>query len=134
MAAKRIEDLLGRVSADVNSTVESMGQATQVVQEGLIVMGVAGESFARIRQSVVGVTNQVEEVSAGVQQMSANSARVSQTVRGISEVAMQNAAGTENVSASTQEQLASMEEITASATALSQMAEELQILLDKFKV
>jgi methyl-accepting chemotaxis protein len=38
------------------------------------------------------------------------------------------------VSAATEEQLASMEEITAAATALSKMAEELQTATGRFEV
>ncbi|MGR5863889.1 hypothetical protein ACT7DZ_03970 [Bacillus cereus] len=48
--------------------------------------------------------------------------------------AQNNATSTQNVAASAEEQLASMEEIGSAAGTLSQMAEELQGLIDRFKV
>ena len=47
--------------------------------------------------------------------------------------AQNNATSTQNVAASAEEQLASMESGSAAGT-LSQMAEELQGLIDRFKV
>lgn len=52
----------------------------------------------------------------------------------ISEVAGSSASGAKEVSGAAEEQLASMEEITASANSLSKMAEELQMLIGKFKI
>jgi methyl-accepting chemotaxis protein len=45
-----------------------------------------------------------------------------------------SSSGTQNVSAATEEQLAVMEEISASASSLSNLAEDLQKLIGKFKV
>ncbi|MNF15976.1 Methyl-accepting chemotaxis protein McpA [compost metagenome] len=52
----------------------------------------------------------------------------------ISLIAEESSSGVHNVSAAAEEQLASMEEIAASAGALSKMAEELQEQINKFKV
>ncbi|MOA69046.1 Methyl-accepting chemotaxis protein McpB [compost metagenome] len=55
-------------------------------------------------------------------------------INGISDIAKENAVGTHNVVASTEEQLASMEEIAASSTSLADLAEELNGLIGKFKL
>lgn len=46
----------------------------------------------------------------------------------------QIAAGTEDGSAAAQQQLATMEEVAASSAALSKMAEDLQEMIERFKL
>ncbi|MOA64122.1 Methyl-accepting chemotaxis protein McpB [compost metagenome] len=55
-------------------------------------------------------------------------------INDVSSIAKDNALGTHNVVASTEEQLASMEEIAASSTALANLADELSGLIGKFKL
>lgn len=50
----------------------------------------------------------------------------------IKSVAEQTAAGAQSVSAASQEQLASMEEITGNAASLARMAEQLESLVKTF--
>ncbi|HDX9580758.1 TPA: hypothetical protein ROX88_004431, partial [Bacillus pseudomycoides] len=45
-----------------------------------------------------------------------------------------NASSIQSIAASAEEQLASVEEISAATGTLSQMAEELQVLIERFKV
>ncbi|MNL74166.1 Methyl-accepting chemotaxis protein McpB [compost metagenome] len=52
----------------------------------------------------------------------------------ISQIATENASGTQSVAASTEEQLASMEEISASSSALANSADELKLLIGKFRL
>lgn len=66
--------------------------------------------------------------------MSASTDQVVHSINVISGIAEMISSGSQHVSAAVEEQLASMEEITASAAALSKMSEELQVLLGKFKV
>ncbi|MNP70189.1 Methyl-accepting chemotaxis protein McpB [compost metagenome] len=60
--------------------------------------------------------------------------RMVESVKLLLTVADTTAEGTHNASAASEEQLATMEEITASANYLSKLAEELQNLIDQFKV
>lgn len=55
-------------------------------------------------------------------------------LRSIGRLSSDNASQTEQISASVQQQAAASEEITASAEVLAKQAEELQELLQKFKV
>jgi methyl-accepting chemotaxis protein len=52
----------------------------------------------------------------------------------ITEIGEKTSSSNQKVSAATEEQLATMEEITSSAISLSKMAEDLQDLIGKFKV
>lgn len=130
----KIAQLVAAIQQETGSTVESMQTATREVNAGIEVVQEAGASFADIRGAVEDVARQIQDVSDSVQTMTEGVAQMVQTTQIFREVAEQAADGTQNVSAAAQEQLASMEEINSSASALSRMAETLQELVGKFKL
>lgn len=52
----------------------------------------------------------------------------------IAQMAENNSKNTTEISAASEEQLATMEEVTSSATTLATMAEQLQMLVSRFKI
>ncbi|WP_053073973.1 hypothetical protein [Bacillus sp. LL01] len=66
--------------------------------------------------------------------MAEKSSVVSDSVNNMTSIAKESAEHTSTVSASAEEKLASMEEVTSSAHALTTMAEELQQLVKTFKI
>ncbi|MGZ4030649.1 MAG: methyl-accepting chemotaxis protein [Tumebacillaceae bacterium] len=132
--AQGIATYIGTIQQDIAAAVQAMEAGTQEVTAGIEVVNGAGASFVDLQDAVDEVTTQIQEVSAAVQQLAASSTRVVEAIGNITEVAEEAASGTQNISASAQEQLASMEEITTSASALSQMAEELEVVIRKFRL
>ena len=133
-SAEQISQLIHTIQTDTKQAVSSMEAGTREVQQGILVVHRAGETFDQIQMSIGTVSDQVHDVSAAAQEVSAHSEQVVDAIRQVSEVSAVTADGTQNVSAATEEQLAAMEEISSSATALSKMAEELQYMIGRFKV
>lgn len=133
-SANQIAELITSMQEVTKNTVHSMDFARKEVTEGMDIVHLAGKSFGLIGQSVTEMTTQMEEVSTAVHQMSYITDQVVQSISLILEVAESSTAGTQTVSAATEEQLASMEEVMASAVTLSKMAEELYALVKKFKL
>ncbi|MGN7470707.1 methyl-accepting chemotaxis protein [Brevibacillus sp. SAFN-007a] len=133
-SAQQIGQLIQTIQADTKLAVDAMESGTKEVQEGILVVHHAGETFGQIQSSITTVADQIQDVSAAAQEVSAHSEQVVQAIELVSEVSGIAAEGTQNVSAATEEQLAAMEEITSSATALSDMADELQQMISRFKV
>jgi methyl-accepting chemotaxis protein len=133
-SAQQISQLIISIQDETKKAVQSMDKATVEVEEGIVLVNTAGNSFEQIQHSVSEVAGEIQEVSSAVQQMAASTEQILHSINVITEVSEEAVSGTQNVSAATEEQLASMEEITASATALSKMAEELRSLIGKFKV
>jgi methyl-accepting chemotaxis protein len=133
-SAKRITQLIATIQAETHKAVNSMESATAEVGKGIDMVHSAGTSFQEIRHSVSEVTDQIQQVSAASQQRAAGTEEVSQTIQVISGVVEQTAGGTQQVSAATEEQLASMEQISQAAGDLAKMAEQLQSLVGRFKV
>jgi methyl-accepting chemotaxis protein len=133
-SAQQISALIAAIQQETNEAVQSMAMATKETSNGIAVIRTAGQTFVQIKDAIHEVAAQIQEVSSSVQQMSAGAEQIVQSIQLISTIAESAASGTQEVSAATEEQLASMQEISASATSLSKMAEDLQELIQKFKV
>lgn len=133
-SGQQITQLVETIQEETNVAILSMEDGTKEVAEGISVVNTAGESFQRIQESIDDVVEQIHSVSAAVKQMSAGTGRVVDSIKLIAEIAEETAGNTQLVSASTQEQLASMNEIADSSLALNGMAEELQSLVLNFKM
>lgn len=133
-SAQQITELVGLIQKDTTHAIEAVAANGQDVMTGREVVLNAGASFGVIQETVNKVASEIEEVSAGSEQMSASTDEIVGFIKQISVIAEEAAAGTQHVSAATQEQLASMEEIASSARNLSMMAEDLQGQISKFKV
>jgi len=133
-SSQQISQLLARIQGDTKMAVESMEMATREVSEGIGVVHTAGESFEQIQQSVLEVSQQIQEVSSAAGHMLQYTSHVEGAIHQVEKVALQAASGTQNISAAAQEQFAAMEEISTSANTMSRMAEDLQTLIGTFKV
>jgi Methyl-accepting chemotaxis protein len=134
LSAKQISGLIQSIQEEMQKAVQSMEAATNEVEQGLGMVNTAGESFDSIQQSVSIVSTQVQEVSSSVQQMAAGAEQMVQSMKSITEVSEHTASGAQQVSASAEEQMESMKGISGAALSLSQMAEQLQLQIEKFKV
>ncbi|MEQ6357995.1 methyl-accepting chemotaxis protein [Lysinibacillus sp. M3] len=133
-SALRISELIIRIQGETSKAVDSMQFTTNEVKTGINNVNNAGESFEKIQHAINEVSVQIHEVSSSVEQMVAGADQMSKSMGQINGIAQSAAEGTQNISAATEEQLASMQEITASTSALSKMAEDLQEKTNMFKV
>lgn len=132
-SAKQISMLISAIQDETSKAVGSMEVVSKEVASGIGIVNTAGGSFENIEESINKVSEQIQSVSTAVQQMVAGTEQMVRSMQLITDVAELAASGTQQVSAATDEQLASMQEISASASILANMADELQIIIRKFK-
>jgi len=94
----------------------------------------AGNSFHEILSDVDGVSKNMQEVSAVVQQIYAASQMMVQSVEKIAEITKDSAVGAQNIAAASQEQNAIMKEVSNAADMLTQMAIGLEKKFSIFKM
>jgi methyl-accepting chemotaxis protein len=133
-AAGQIRDLIQEVQTEAEKAVQSMNDGTTVVKEGIKMVHQTGEAFRDIVKSIEQIAAESREVSAIVEQVNASSQSMVEMMEGVAHIAEQSAGNAQNVAASAEEQNASMEEVSSSAEALSKMAQDLQEVINKFKV
>lgn len=133
-SASQISTLVDAIRMETEAAVQSMQLTSTEVSNGLVTVHEAGESFHVVQQAVNAVTGQIQEVSDAVDYLASGTEQMLAMIEEINDKAVSSAGGTQNISAASEEQLATMEEITASSTILSSMADDLQTNISKFKV
>lgn len=133
-SANQITNLIQKIQSETGNAVSSMKTATEDVENGIKLVDQTGKTFEDIKGSIDEVSGQITEVSASVEQLTQGMEQMAAVMNLVKEVAEQTDFGTQNVSAATEEQLASMQEIFASAASLTKMAEDLMMLISRFKV
>ncbi|UFJ39359.1 methyl-accepting chemotaxis protein [Brevibacillus humidisoli] len=133
-SAQHIAQLIEQIQSDTHLSVESMTTANRDVSEGMTTVRDAGEAFERIVQAVTRTTDQIQEVSAASEQLSASAQQVTGTVELMAMIARESTSHIQGVAGLSEEQLASMEEISSSTANLSKMAQELQELTQRFRL
>ncbi|MGR5916905.1 methyl-accepting chemotaxis protein [Bacillus pacificus] len=134
VSSSEISKLICEIQDDMSKTVKSMGHVNEEVQSGLVIANETKQNFTEILQSTNEIADQIKTMVETANGMSKGANEVSISVGQIAMTAQNNATSTQNVAASAEEQLASIEEISSAAGTLSQMAEELQGLIERFKV
>lgn len=133
-SANQITNLIRKIQSETGNAVSSMQNATDDVESGIKLVNQTGVTFEDIKGSIDEVSGQITEVSISVEQLTQGMEQMAVVMNLVKEVSEQTDFGTQNVSAATEEQLASMQEIFASAASLTKMAEDLMMLIGKFKV
>ncbi|WP_138753971.1 methyl-accepting chemotaxis protein [Paenibacillus sinopodophylli] len=133
-STEKVAALIVAIREEISEVENSMRVTTKEVSVGMNVVQQAGRLFAEIERSVDEVDNQVREVTVTAEQISTGTTQVVKAIGDISQVSQSTAAGAQTVSAATEEQLASMEDISSSSSHLTRMAVELQAVVDKFKL
>ena len=133
-SANQITVMINHIQKEANQSVQMMSEETTLVEHGLKETENAHETFALISQAMNEVTDKVVEVSSSVQQLMAVSKQILESVDFAKRVAEKSVLSSQESAAATQEQFAAMEEVAASAQFLSQMAEDLQSIISKFKL
>ena len=132
--AQQIDSIVQVLQHDIGKSLSSMRITNKGVKEGSIASEEAEKAFNHIQTSIKEVTKLVIESGEFISSLKQNTNEVHHSFDKIAEVANTGLKGAEQVAATTQEQLASSEEITEASRTLANMSEELRELIIKFKV
>ena len=133
-AAHQIAELIQQTRKDTEEAVAGMQAGSKEVQVGTQNIISMGESFRKIIEIVEEVSNQVQGISVAISGMAANGEEVMGHIHTIGNASKKTAEESETVSAATQEQSASVQEISNASDNLARMATELQSEIAKFKL
>lgn len=133
-AAKQIAALISEIQGDTEEAVVAMSEGNREVKVGTEVVTAAGYAFKEIAELITQVSEQTKEISAAIQQMAGGSQQIVAAVRAIDGHSKAAVGQSQTVSAATEEQAASMEEIASSSQGLAQLAQELNVAVNKFRI
>ncbi|NGP59187.1 methyl-accepting chemotaxis protein [Paenibacillus thiaminolyticus] len=133
-SADQIGNLINAIQDEASEAVQSMQRTKNEVIAGVNAVGDAGQLFEGIKESVDEVAIHIGKVISSVNQMTIDAEAIQNTVQSVNHSAILSSSRSQNISAATEEQLASMEVISASTGELTQMAADLRSQLSYFKV
>ncbi|WP_018749963.1 methyl-accepting chemotaxis protein [Paenibacillus sanguinis] len=134
-AAEMIQHHIGQMTELTGRAHEVMDQEVNAnVERGITVTEAAQQAFQEIELSTQRIAEQIHEVSAITEQMSASADEIAQSVEQIAVTSAKSQESFQGVTAATQEQLASMEEISSASEGLSRMATDMHTQIERFKL
>ncbi|MCY8671641.1 methyl-accepting chemotaxis protein [Bacillus haynesii] len=132
-SANHIQSLVTTIQNESVETVNNIKVVQENVSSGIALSQETTGNFNEILNLVEQVASQIQEVAASTQQLTSGVEMVQNTIQTLASGSQETSASTKAVASSTQEQLASMEEISYAAESLSQLAEKLQTVINRFK-
>lgn len=124
-ATRQISDIIHEIQAQTEEAVTETEESVEAVKEGTISIRNAGEAFDMIRQSVSQVVDEINSIYYDIDSISKDVTTIVDAMQNIESVSTQNADNTSHVLAESQDQAASIQEITSLMEQLSNMAERL---------
>jgi methyl-accepting chemotaxis protein len=133
-SANEIAGMIGLIQTEIKQAIEAVESGNHLVDQGLDSTEEANNAFTSITESIDGVSKNVQEVSSAVEQLTAQSQIIVDTIGNVQAIAEGELTSTQDSAAATEEQVATMEEVTSSAQGLTRLADEMKAFIGKFKV
>jgi methyl-accepting chemotaxis protein len=120
VVASEVRNLAGRSSTAAKEIKALVTDTVRKVEDGTKLVNQSGEQLKNIVSAITDVSDKVAEISSASQEQAAGIEQVNKAVVQMDEITQQNAA--------------LVEEATAASQSMSHQAQDLQILVQKFKV
>ena len=133
-SANQIAELIQVTQTDTAQVVAMMNNEITEVTEGMRLVQETGKSFNSILKSIESVSTEIEEVSAISEEMSAGVEQVNASVAEVNHIIKTTADSTAKIASGSEEQLASIQEISAASASLAKMSEDLNDIVKQFKI
>lgn len=132
--ANEISELVLGMIARIQQAVIAMRGASDAVTEGVKIVHETDEAFIHIIDSVEGITGNVREILDITQDEVATSDQIIRLIDSMGTISEHAMANSETVASATEEQAVTVNNLAASAEEVSAMANELEMLVEKFKI
>ncbi|MBN4056510.1 MAG: methyl-accepting chemotaxis protein [Alkaliphilus sp.] len=133
-SAKEIDAVVSELQTNSENTLKSMKQAGAVIKEQEKFVEITNEKFDGISSSIESIKDCIQSLNESSKKMDVKKGEIIDVIQNLSAIAQENAAGTQEASAATEENVAAMTEISSASEGLSELAKELQIVIEKFKI
>lgn len=134
LSIQTIDEMVQNLQKDSKEAVEVMKKVRQILDEQSAQVDLTEGKYIEISNAIKVSSKAVDSIEGTSNLMEQKKNQVLDNVQTLSSVAQENASGTEEASAYIQKQTSSMEDIAKSSEDLSEMAQEMNALISKFKM
>lgn len=132
-STKTIDDVVSELYDNSNAAVDIMGKVSTILDEQVISVKKNKEKFESIDLAMEEVDQVVDKLQLSGAEVEKMKEAIVDTLLNLSSIAEQNSASTQQVSASMEEETATVGEIANASIGLSNLVENLQSVIAKFK-
>lgn len=129
-----ISDVINKIQTEIRDTKSSIDYSSSMNKEANESMTGLKDSFTSIENSVDNMVQNIKELSSKVNEVNLNKKIAVEAIEEISAISQESAAGNEEVAAAVEEQNSTVENIYLSTKELKSISEELEKIVNKFKV
>ncbi|EGQ25746.1 methyl-accepting chemotaxis protein [Sporosarcina newyorkensis 2681] len=129
-----ITDIVNRIQNESRTVTDSLQHGYKEVEEGTSQIKQTGETFDKISTAVTEMANRIHSIAEDLNDISANGQEMRSSIEEIAAITEQSAAGVEETSASSEQASSAMEEVANNSNDLAKLAEELNLLMQRFKL
>jgi len=133
-SAQQIAELIEKIHQEIERAVHNMETSTKEVDEGVVIISEAGNSFRTIVGEIENIVLQIEHVNESIQSVANSNKEIAKSISSVTAITEEAAASTEEVSASSEEQSAVIQQVASSAQEVARMAEDLNSIVSRFKL
>lgn len=133
-SAQQIAELIAKIHQEIERAVNNMTVSTKEVDEGVVIVNEAGNSFKTIVSEIENIALQIEHINGSIQSVAISSKDIAKSISSAAAITEEAAASTEEISAASEEQAAAIQEVASSSQELAKMAEELNSVVSRFKL
>lgn len=133
-AAARIGSIITEVQHDANNMSNKMADGLEQLQKGNVLADMTSKSFAEIKQGTEIVNQDIKSIITEIEELSEIIVNVADNMKIIDEKTGENVTVTSEISATVTEQTANLEEVSATAVVLSDLATDLENAVSEFKM
>ncbi|AFM43068.1 methyl-accepting chemotaxis protein [Desulfosporosinus acidiphilus SJ4] len=132
-AAEEVAFLIQENQINIDHAVSAMSSGAANVQAGVETVRKAGDAFEKIAELVNEVSPLIQGISLSIQEILSGEKSIESSIEVVGVISQKTSHQSLIVSASAEEQMASMEQISASSQTLTVLAQNLQEAISMFK-
>lgn len=129
-----IKEVIQELKSKSENAVDTMNEVKGIIQQQSNSVKETEDKFDGIATSTELVKQVVDQLNDSSAMMEKNKDNIVELVQSLSAISEENAASTEEASAATEQQTASIKEVANAGENLASIAEDLQTLINRFKV
>lgn len=133
-SAENIRKIVTRVIDTTKDAAVNMDNIKSTVENQSSAVSLTEQSFVNLNKSIESIIEKITSMNKSIEKMSVDSDILTSNIYNISAVSEQSAAAAEEVNASAANQLNDIQNVKAQANELYNLAQTLDILIEKFKV
>ncbi len=132
-STKDIDEMVQELQTNSQNAVKTIEEIAAVMQEQADSVENNRKSYMAIAEAIENAKEALRKINISGQDMEKMKNEILDTLQNLSAIAEENSASTQQVTASLEEQTASVEDIAKASEGLASLAQDLQVIIKKFR-